>query len=351
MNPHQKMRAVRIFRVLVATLLAAAVIPPAFAQTPPSFPANEGELTKSLDRDPRNTTAALTLLRLRVDELKTELLVSNFRQEYGDRVRMQRVRFATTTPDRLTIPGYIFTPVSLPKGEKRPGLLMLHGGDAIQLGAHWFRWVVEGVNHGYVVMFPEYRGSSGQGSTIAETNYGVTDLADVRGAAAFLAKHANVDAKRLGIFGHSRGGMLTLRALQEEPTRFKAAVDIAGLADMVAFMSYKSDSRRKRIAEGEHYEGKLPSENLRAYIDVSPAFFIEKIQTPVLVMSTTGDDVVPYQLHNQRVVEALKAYGKTHEAHLYDDAPGGHDFLFDDTEEGADCLRRTFSWFDKYLNP
>lgn len=347
----QKIPAFRASCILVAAVLASTTIPLAFAQAPPGLADNEGELKQSINRDPRDTATALTLLRLKVDELRTELIVSNFRQEYGDRVRLQRVRFPSITPDRLTIPGYIFTPVDLPRGEKRPGLLMLHGGAAAQLDAHWFRWIVEGVNRGYVVMFPEYRGSSGQGSSIAETNYGVTDLADVRGAAAFLANHPNVDAGRLGIFGHSRGGMLTLRSLQEEPSRFRAAVDVAGLADMVAFMSYKSDSRRQGIAEGEHYEGKLPAENLRAYIDVSPAFFIEKIQTPVLVLSTTGDTVVPYQLHNQRVVEALKAYGKTHDSHLYDAAPGGHSFLFDDTEEGADALRRTFAWFDKYLKP
>ena len=329
-----------------------ALIPAvATAQTPPTLPESEGELASFIDRNPQNNTAALTLLLLKVDQLKTELIVSNFRQEYGERIRMHRVSYPSITPDRVTIPGYVFTPANMPKGEKRPGLLMLHGGAATQLSHEWFRWIAEGVGRGYIVMFPEYRGSSGHGDTIAETNYGVTDLADVRAAAAFLARHENVDGSRLGIFGHSRGGMLTLRALQEEPTRFKAAVDVAGLADMVAFMSYKSDPRRKGIAAGEHYQGKLPSENLRAYIEVSPAFFIEKIQTPVLVISTTGDTIVPYQLHNQRVVEALRAYGKTHDSHLYNEAIGSHSFLFDDTEEAADCLRRSFAWFDKHLKP
>lgn len=341
-----KTPTVRAGAALLVSLVLSTAAP---AQSQPALPENEGELAQFIDRNPQNTTAALTLLTLKVDQLKTELIVSNFRQEYGDRVRLRRVSYPTITPDRLTIPGYIFTPVNLAKGEKRPGLVMLHGGAATQLSHDWFRWIVEAVERGYIVMYPEYRGSSGHGDTIAATNYGVTDLADVRGAAAFLARHENVDPSRLGIFGHSRGGMLTLRTIQEEPTRFKAAVDVAGLADMVAFMSYKSDSRRKGIAAGANYQGKLPSENLRAYIDVSPAFFVEKIQTPVLLLSTTGDTTVPYQLHNQRVIEALRAYGKTYDAHLYDRAPGSHSFLFDDTEEAADCLRRTFAWFDKYL--
>jgi dipeptidyl aminopeptidase/acylaminoacyl peptidase len=200
-------------------------------------------------------------------------------------------------------------------------------------------------------MYPEYRGSAGHGEGIYGNNYGVWDLADVRASAAFLAAQDFVDASRLGIMGHSRGGMLAMRSLQEDPKRFKAAVDIAGLKDMVAFMSYKTDARRRQIADDEHYGGKLPNQNLAAYIQVSPAFFVEKIETPVLVLSTTGDKTVPYQLHNKRFIEALKAYGKVHESHLYENAHNGHSFLFGDAPEALDTRRRAFEWFAKYLKP
>ena len=334
---------VKTLQLLSLLCLASAL----FAQEP----VPEGTLNKFLDRESKEVTGQLALMQQEVYQLKTELQVLAFRQEYGDRIALRRVMFPANTADREAIPGYIFTPKTLAAGKKYPGLVMVHGGNHVQLTGEWFPWIVGAIERGYVVLFPEYRGSSGHGETIYKNNYGVTDLADVLAGTAFFAAQPFVDAARLGVFGHSRGGMLCLRTLEVEPQRFKAAVDVAGLSDMVAFMSYKSDARRKQIAADAHYGGKLPGENLAAYVDVSPAFHIEKIETPVLLLSTTGDKTVPYQLHNKRVLEALKAYGKVHDAHLYEQAPGGHEFLFVDSPEGTDSMRRTFEWFAKYLKP
>src|SRR5581483_2074155 len=132
---------------------------------------------------------------------------------------------------------------------------------------------------------PEYRGSSGHGDQIYENNYGVTDFADVLAAAAYLAGREFVDPVRLGILGHSRGGMLTLRALEAEPKRFAAGVELAALSDMVAFMGYKEENRRQDIASQKGFGGKLPDKNLQAYVAISPVLFIEKIEAPLLVLS------------------------------------------------------------------
>ncbi|MSU50457.1 MAG: S9 family peptidase [Opitutus sp.] len=331
-------------------LLAFVVGLPAVAQEPPKAPA-EGTLINYLDRNSKEVGPQVARLTQEVFLLKTELIVSNFRQEYGDRIKMQRVSFAASTADKVAVPGYVFTPVGLAAGRKLPGLVMVHGGNHIQLTAPWFPWIAEAVRRGYAVIYPEYRGSSGHEETIYENSYGVTDLADVLAAAAYFSGKEFVDPARLGIFGHSRGGMLTMRAIETEPKRFKAAVEIAGVMDLVAFMSYKTDARRQDMASQKAFGGKLPNQNLGAYIGVSPAFFVEKIETPVLLLSTTGDASVPYQLHAKRVIEALKAYGKTYDEHLYELAPGGHEYLFVDSAEAHDSMKRTFEWFAKYLNP
>jgi dipeptidyl aminopeptidase/acylaminoacyl peptidase len=328
-------------------LLVVAGAAAAFAQQP----AVEVSPENHLDRESKDVGVKLDYMLQEVLLLKTELVVANFRQEFGDHIRMKRVSFPTIAPERESIPGYLFMPKDMPAGKKFPGLVMVHGGNHTQLSESWFDLIDEAVRRGYVVMYPEYRGSSGHGESIYENNYGVSDFADVRSSAAFLAAQPYVDPDRLGIFGHSRGGMLSMRTLEEEPKRFKAAVDVAGLKDMVAFMSYKTDARRKQIADDPHYAGKLPNQNLAAYIDVSPAYFVEKIETPVLVISTTGDTVVPYQLHNKRFIEALKAYGKVHETMLYENAHGDHSFIFGDNADALDARRRTFEWFGKYLKP
>ncbi|MFM9956048.1 MAG: alpha/beta hydrolase family protein [Opitutaceae bacterium] len=330
------------------SLVALAL--PLIAQDAAKAPA-EGTLTAWTDRNAKDVATQVNRLTQEVLMLKTELNVLTFRQEYGDKIKMQRVSYPATTADKEFIPGYIFTPAGLAAGKKLPALVLVHGGNHVQLGNEWFPWIAEAIKRGYTVIFPEYRGSSGHDETIYENNYGVTDLADVLAAAAYFSKKEFVDASRMGIFGHSRGGMITLRSLQVEPKRFKAAVDVAGLADLVAFMGYKTEARRQDIASQKNFGGKLPDKNLPAYIDVSPAFHVEKIETPVLLLSTTGDKTVPYQLHNKRVIESLKAYGKVHDSHLYELAPGGHEFLNVDSDEGRDSMKRTFEWFAKYLAP
>ncbi len=311
----------------------------------------EGAITNFLDRNAKDTAGQVARLTQESFLLKTELTVIAFRQEYGERIKMQRVLFAANTADKEAIPAYIFTPVGLTAGKKLPGLVMVHGGNHIQLTAGWFPWIAEAVQRGYAVIYPEYRGSSGYEETIYENDYGVTDLADVLASAAYFAGKDFVDPARLGIFGHSRGGMIVLRAIEVEPTRFQAAVEVAGVSDLVAFMSYKTDARRQDIASQKAFGGKLPNQNLGAYVGVSPAFFVDKIECPVLVLSTTADASVPYQLHNKRIVEALKAYGKTYDEHLYEKAPGGHEYLFADTPEAHDTMKRTFDWFAKFLRP
>ena len=311
----------------------------------------EGALQAFTERNAKDVGTQVSRLTQEVFLLKTELIVSNFRQEYSDRIKMQRVWYPATTADKETIPGYVFTPAKMTAGKKLPAIVMVHGGNHIQLTAEWFQWIAIAVEHGFIVMYPEYRGSSGYDETIYENNYGITDVADVLAGAAWLAARDDVDGTRLGILGHSRGGMVTLSALEHEPKRFAAAVQLAGLSDIVSFMGYKTEARRNDIASQKNFGGKLPDKNLPAYIAISPAFFVEKIETPIYLMSTTGDKTVPYQLHNKRVIEALKAYGKTFGEHLYEDAPGGHEFPFADSAEGRDCRKRAFEWFAKYLTP
>ena len=311
----------------------------------------EGTLNTHLNYNPKEVPEQLALVIQEVYKLKTELIVSNFRQEYGDRIRSRRITYAANTDDREAIPAYVFTPVKMPAGKKFPAILMLHGGNHTQLADIWFPLIAAAIERGYIVMYPEYRGSSGHGDTIYENNYGITDFADILAAADYLGSRDFVDPARLGIFGHSRGGMLTLRAIQEDKKRFAAAVEVAALTDMVGFMGWKPEVRRQDIAAQKGFGGKLPDKNLPAYMAISPVFFAEKTNTPVLVISTTGDKTNVYQLNNKRMVEGLKAYGKVFEEKLYDNAPGGHMFLFADTEEARDSLKRTFDWFAKYLTP
>jgi len=105
------------------------------------------------------------------------------------------------------------------------------------------------------------------------------------------------------------------------------------------------------VAKEPHFKGQLPIDNLAAYMDITPLNYVEKIQTPLMVLATTGDKIVPYGLNSGRLIELLKSYGKIFDSHTYSNAPGGHVFLFGDSDETRDCVQRAFNWIGKYLKP
>ena len=331
---------------LAALILPLSLLSPAFAQT------KEGALQASRDLEPSDLSAQLELLRQEVDAHKVDTTMLLFAQQHGARIRIERVLYPANTPEREMIPGYLFTPAAgIPAGTRRPGLLIVHGSFHSSFEWRFFNIVANAVEQGYAVMFPEYRGSSGYGEGIFRGDYGTTDVADVLAAADYLATKDYVDPARMGLFGHSRGGMVTVRLLEKYPKRFQAAVEVCALLDFVAYMSYKPESRRRQIAEDKGFGGKLPDKNLPPYIEVSPINFVPDIQTPLLCLATTGDKLVPLALNTQRLIDLLKAHNKVFDSHIYTNAPGGHSFLFADSPDSRDSQQRSHAWLAKYLKP
>jgi len=325
--------------------VVASVLSPAVAQDAAT---KKDGLDKFLNMDAKDVETKLTVVQHEIYQLAVATAIVRFNQQYGHRVNLESVEFASGLE---LIPGYVFTPKELVKGKRYPAIVWIHGGFHDRFDKYYFKLLDEAVSRGFVVIFPEYRGSAGYGEPHFQNSYGSTDVADSLASADFIAKLPYVDPDRIGVAGHSRGGMVTLLAVQKQPKKFKAAVKIAGLVDFVAYMAYKPEYRRLEIAKEAQFGGLLPDKNLGAYMKVSPVNFVNQIQTPLLVISNTLDKSVPIDLHTTRLVELLRSYGKTHETKIYKDAPGGHMFLFADTDEAKDTLKRTFDFFEKYLKP
>jgi dipeptidyl aminopeptidase/acylaminoacyl peptidase len=318
----------------------------AFAQTA-NAPAPEGKLDKFINLDAQDTTTKLEILQHELDAQEQKIILLQFLQTSGERIRLREVRYPSTG-DSL-IPAYIFTPKRSSDSDRHPAIVMVHGGFHERFNVEWFPLIEMAIEKGYAVIFPEYRGSKGYGANHFRNEYGITDVADVLSAADYIARQKFVDAQSVSIVGESRGGMATLLAIEKAPKRFKAAVDVVGLTDFVAYMAYKPEYRRQEVAkESAFFAGKLPDENLAAYMDVSPINHVDAIETPLLILATTGDKIAPLTLHTGRLVDALKARGKKFEAKIYDHAPGGHVFLHGDSPEKWDAYDRIFAWLDQY---
>lgn len=327
--------------VLGALILACNV------QAQESEERREDHLKTYLNMDAKDADTRLDLLIHTLYEVNQKVTTLTFMQRYGDRITMERAMVPNRDYD--LVPSWVFKPKDLDSGKRYPALVAVHGGFHYSLDEEYFGFLERFVSEGYVVIFPEYGGSRGYGkSHYDDQQYGAGDVADVLDAAKWFAGREFVDPKKMGIVGRSRGGMITLLAIEQEPDLFRAAADVVGLADFLMYMAYKPEYRRLEVAREPHFNG-LPFDNLQAYIDSSPIMHVEKIKTPLLVHATTYDEIVNHKLHSERLVEALKAHGKKYEYKLYERAPGGHGYSDGETAEAEDSLNRIIEFFDKHL--
>lgn len=337
----------RRMSVLAAVVLLS--LTPSWAQEEPKSERREGELQAFINPDARDVNTKLELLIHTLYEVNQKLVNLTFMQRYADRIRMERVMIPNV--DRDLTPGYIFQPVRMEKGKRYPGIVFVHGGFHYSFDEEFFSYVERAIAEGYVAIFPEYRGSRGYGPEHYHAQeYGGKDCDDVLSGADLLASKPYVDSQRMGIVGRSRGGMLTLLAIERAPKKFRAAVDVVGLADFLAYMAYKPEYRRQEVARESQFKG-MPFENLDKYMEASPINHVAKIETPLLVHATAFDRTAPVQLHSLRLIEALKAHGKTFEHQIYEHAPGGHGYMEGDSEEARDSMDRIFAFLAKYLKP
>ena len=124
----------------------------------------EGELDKFMNRDTKDVQQRLELLTHTLYAQQQQIITILFHQEHGERVRMRGVWFAAK--DKSLVPAWIFTPQKMDASRRHPAIVMVHGGFHDHFDERWFRKVTTAIEQGYVVIFPEYRGSRGYGAEI-----------------------------------------------------------------------------------------------------------------------------------------------------------------------------------------
>jgi dipeptidyl aminopeptidase/acylaminoacyl peptidase len=221
---------------------------------------------------------------------------------------------------------YVFVPKGGEAARKRPLLLLPHGGVHGDFDTYYTHVVRELMREGYVVVAPEYRGSTGYGREYREAiDYGGLEVDDVVAARDWaVATLDGVDPERVGILGWSHGGLIGLMAGFFHPEKFQAVYAGVPVSDLVARMGYSTDSYR-RLFSAPYHIGKTANEAVDEYRRRSPVTHAAKLKVPLLVHTTTNDrDVNVVEV--QGLIAALKAAGKEIEYKVYDDAPGGHSF-------------------------
>ena len=267
--------------------------------------------------------------------------------------------------DGMTIPAYLFAPLQKRGAAGHAALVWVHGGVHGDWGTTMFPFVREAVQRGYVVIAPDYRGSTGHGAAHYEAiDYGGKEIDDVISAVDYLKTLPYVDTSRLGIMGWSHGGFITAHSLFREGQPFKAGAAIVPVTNLVFRLSYKGPGYQRSYAAEEGIQG-LPFEKREEYIKRSPVFHAANLKVPILVHVATNDEDVNF-VEDQQMVYTLRALKPDlAETKIYQDpAPWGssvgHAFSRRvdpvtlervDSPAQIDSWNRTWTFFEWNLRP
>lgn len=294
---------------------------------------------------------ALTPDQFELQRLFKRLTDLSFMTQLGPEMIVRKVTYGGA--DKLPIPAYFFAPKDTTR--KRPVLLFVHGGIHGDLSDAYTGWIRSLVREGYVIVAPEYRGSTGYGRAHYEAiDYGGKEVEDVIAARTYLRTFVpNADLSRLGIIGWSHGGFITLHSIFRRPELFKVAVAHVPVTDLPTRIRTHSAAYERLFAAQPAFGGTL-AERPQPYIQRSPIAHVRQLKTPLLVHAATNDEDV-FIIENRNLRDSMVVAGKD-KAGLYYyrewvDPPGGHEFNRLDTPEGQESWNATLAFLRSYLSP
>lgn len=244
--------------------------------------------------------------------------------------------------DGTIINGFVVKPSDYQPGRRYPTILRLHGGPVWQFYNDFenFDWQLYAAQ-GYVVVAANPRGSSGRGQDFQRAiwaAWGEKDSRDVLAAVDYLVASGVADPDRLGVGGHSYGGILTDQVIARD-RRFKAAVSDAGQGNAIS--GYGSD---QYTVEYETELGK-PWEKPNTWLRNSyPFFHADRIVTPTMFICGELDFNLPV-VNAEQMYQALKSLGRDTQLLIY---PGQH-HSFHTPSYRRDRYERMLAWYGNYL--
>jgi dipeptidyl aminopeptidase/acylaminoacyl peptidase len=206
-----------------------------------------------------------------------------------------------------TVEGILEMPPDHKPGQKVPLVVEIHGGpttSSIYRMQYWIYGRTLLPAHGYAVLCPNYRGSTGYGDAFVTDLIGHendVEVEDILGGVDALVERGIADPERLAVSGWSNGGYLT-NCLITHTTRFKAAISGAGIVDAVMEWGSNDEPAYTMV-----FKQGFPWNAAERYHRTSPSYRLDKIRTPTLIHVGGNDERCPPG-HSRTLYRALKEY-------------------------------------------
>jgi len=242
--------------------------------------------------------------------------------------------------DGTTVSGYLYKPLDYVPGKKYPAILRPHGGPVWAYYAEFTHMAQLLAANGYVVLFPNPRGSTGYGQDYAKAifaDWGNKDFQDDMAMVDYAVAQGLADPDKLGVGGWSYGGIST-DFIITQTTRFKGAIPGAGSALLASLYGHDEYIR------DYEYELGYPWKDTAAWEKVSPFYRIANVTTPTLFMGGDIDWNVPI-LGGEQMFQALKSLGTETELVVY---PGEY-HGFKTPSHIKDRMERDLAWYAHYV--
>jgi dipeptidyl aminopeptidase/acylaminoacyl peptidase len=272
----------------------------------------------------------------------THSLVGGVRAE--DMVEPHLVHYPSKD-GKWTISAFVYVPYNLPHNPEHPAIVFAHGGPTAQTMNTFNRFVQYMVNQGYIVIAPNYRGSTGYGKEFQHANLfdmGGGDLQDVLAAADWIKQTGYVDPNKLILMGASYGGYLTMMGVTKAPEVWAAGVPI------VPFVNWFTEIQNEDpvLQQSDLATMGDLEKNKALYEDRSPINFVDRIKAPLYLLAGGNDPRCPKE-EAQQVVAAVKKRGGLVEYKVYENE--GHGFA--KVENQIDAYKRVADFLKAHVPP
>jgi len=272
----------------------------------------------------------------------THSLVAGVRSE--DMIEPYLVHYPSRD-GKWTISAFLYVPFNMARNAQNAAIVYIHGGPTSQTLNSFNRFVQYAANQGYMVLAPNYRGSTGYGKAFQQANLfdmGGGDLQDVLAGVDWIKQTGHLDPKKIAVMGGSYGGYLSMMSVTKAPEVWAAGVPI------VPFVNWFTEIQNEDPVLQQSDLATMGDvvKNKALYEDRSPINFIDQIKAPLLLLAGGHDPRCP-KSETQQVVDAIKKRGGTVDYKIYENE--GHGFAR--VENQIDAYKRIADFLLAHVPP